>query len=154
MLSLSPDSLYLRYFHAVSVNRLIAHDQLARMCFVDYDREMALVAVRIHPKSGQPQVLAHGQITKLHGANEAEFALQVRDEFQGMGLGAELLHNLLDIARSEGIDTVLAEIMPENTAMRHVCTRLGFEFKHVPDSPIVVASINLSKEPSEHAVRI
>ncbi len=45
-LALSPGNIYLRYFHAVSVSSLIAHEQLARMCFVDYDREIALVAVR------------------------------------------------------------------------------------------------------------
>ncbi|HXF61595.1 MAG TPA: bifunctional acetate--CoA ligase family protein/GNAT family N-acetyltransferase, partial [Caldilineaceae bacterium] len=127
--ALSPNNLYLRYFHAVSVSSLVSHEQLARLCFVDYNREMALVAVRTDPKTRRPQVIAHGQLTKLHGSNDAEFAIQVRDEYQGTGLGTELLSRLLEIARNEGIERVVAEIMPENTGMRRVCDKLGFTFE-------------------------
>jgi acetyltransferase len=141
--ALSPDNLYLRYFHAVSVSSLISHEQLARLSFVDYNREMALVAVRIEPREQLPQIIAHGQLTKLHGSNDAEFAIQVRDEYQGTGLGTELLARLLEIASHEGIERVMAEIMPENTSMRRVCTKLGFEFERIPGSHNVLASIQL-----------
>ncbi len=140
-LALSPHNLYLRYFHAVSPSALISHEQLTRMCFVDYNREMALVAVRTDPKRNRPQIIAHGQLTKLHGSNDAEFAIQVRDEYQGTGLGTELLQRLLEIARDEGIERVLAEIMPENTGMRRICTKLGFSFTRLPDSNNVLAEI-------------
>ncbi len=89
-MGLSPDNLYLRYFHAVAATALISHEQLARLTFVDYNREMALVAVLIDPKTKRPQIIAHGQLTKLHGSNDAEFAIQVRDAYQGTGLGTEL----------------------------------------------------------------
>jgi acetyltransferase len=145
-LALSPDSLYLRYFHAVSVSRLIAHEQLARLCFVDYDREMALVALRNNSKNGRPEIIAHGQLTKLHGADEAEFAIQVRDELQGTGLGTELLRRLLEFARDEGVETVMAEILPENAGMRRVATKLGFDFKHIPESQVIRAEIHLQPE--------
>ncbi len=148
-MGLSPDNLYLRYFHAVSPSSLISHEQLARMCFVDYNREMALVAVQNDAKTKRPQIIAHGQLTKLHGSNDAEFAIQVRDQYQGTGLGTELLNRLLEIARDEGIERVVAEIMPENVGMRRICTKLGFSFKRLLDSQNILAEIQL--EPQEHS---
>jgi acetyltransferase len=148
-MGLSPDNLYLRYFHAVSASSLITHEQLARLTFVDYNREMALVAVRTDPKSHRPQIIAHGQLTKLHGSNDAEFAIQVRDAYQGTGLGTELLNRLLEIARDEGIERVVAEIMPENIGMRRICTKLGFEFHRLPDSQNLVAEIALNGKVTE-----
>ncbi len=88
-----------------------------------------------------------GQLTKLHGRGDAEFAIQVRDEYQGTGLGTELLQRLLEIARDEGIERVFAEIMPENTGMRRVCSKLGFSFERVPDSQLVLAHIDLTSPP-------
>lgn len=140
---LSPDSLYLRYFHAISVSSLIEHEKLAQMCFVDYDREMALVAVREHPKSKRDEILAYAQLTKLHGSRDAEFSIQVRDEVQGTGLGTETMLTLLQIARDEKIERVVAEIMPENTGMRRVCEKLGFTFTRIPDSPNIRAEFGV-----------
>lgn len=142
-MGLSPDNLYLRYFHAVSAASLISHEQLARLTFVDYNREMALVAVLTDPKSHRPQIIAHGQLTKLHGSEDAEFAIQVRDEYQNTGLGTELLNRLLEIARNEEIERVVAEIMPENVGMRRICTKLGFTFHRLPDSQNIMAEIEL-----------
>lgn len=147
--SLSPDNLYLRYFHAVSVSSLTSHEQISRVSFVDYNREMSLVATQPDPKTGKPRIIATGQLTKLHGSNDAEFAIQVRDQYQGTGLGTELLTRLLAIARDEGITRVVAEIMPENTGMRRVCAKLGFSFERIPDSQNLQASIEL--EPARPA---
>jgi acetyltransferase len=144
-MALSPDNLYLRYFHAISPISLIAHEQLARLTFVDYNREMALVVVRNDAKSLAPHIVAHGQLLKLHGLNEAEFAIQVRDKFQGTGLGTELLKHLLEFARDEGIERVVAEILPENAGMRRVAEKLGFTFKSIPDSKNILAEIELQQ---------
>jgi len=133
-LSLSPDNLYLRYFHSVSVSTLISHEKLTQLCFVDYNREISLVAVREDPKTNRPEIIAHGQLTRLHGRRDAEFAVQVRDEYQGSGLGTHILTQLLEIARDEKMEKVVAEIMPENAGMRRVCTKLGFEFSRMPES--------------------
>jgi acetyltransferase len=104
---------------------------------------MALVAIHTDPKTQKEQIVALAQLTKLHGSADAEFAIQVRDAYQGTGLGTELLNTLLSIARNEGIERVLAEIMPENIGMRRICERLGFSFHRLPDSRNVVASIDL-----------
>ncbi len=94
-LALSPHNIYLRHFHSVSVSSLISHEKLARLCFVDYNHEMALVAVTEDPVTGKQEIIGHGQLTELPGRDESEFALQVRDEDQGMGLGTEMLRILL-----------------------------------------------------------
>ena len=60
--TLSPYSIYLRYFHPVSPTQLVAHDQLAALCFVDYDRQMSLVAER-RDERGQIQIVGMGQLT-------------------------------------------------------------------------------------------
>jgi acetyltransferase len=141
--TISPYSIYLRYFHPVSPNQLVSHEQLAALCFVDYDREMALVAEKNGNGSGHTEIVGMGQLTKLQGTNEGEFALLINDKYQRTGLGTELLARLLDIGRDEGLDKVVAEILPENEGMRRVCTKLGFKFSKVPDSNTIYAEIEL-----------
>ena len=92
---------------------------------------------------GSAQIIGMGQLTKLQGANEGEFALLINDEYQRTGLGTELLSRLLDIGRDEKLEKVVAEILPENEGMRRVCTKLGFSFSKVPDSNTIYAEIAL-----------
>lgn len=140
--TISPHSLYLRYFHPMSPEQLVSHEQLARMCFIDYDREMALVA-ETTGKDGEKSIIAMGQLTKLHGSNQAEFAILVSDEHQRTGLGTELLSRLLDFARDEGVEYVVAEILPQNEGMRRVCRKLGFHLERIPESGVIEAHIQL-----------
>jgi acetyltransferase len=140
--TISPYSIYLRYFHPVSPTQLVSHDQLAALCFVDYDRELALVAEKKNGSNGV-EIVGMGQLTKLQGTNEGEFALLINDQYQRTGLGTELLSRLLDIGREEGLDKVVAEILPENEGMRRVCTKLGFSFSKIPDSNTIYAEIEL-----------
>ena len=88
--SISPHSIYLRYFHPISPSQLTSHEQLASMCFIDFDREITLVAERQN-EQGEPEIVALGQLSKLHGTNDAEFALLVSDKYQRTGLGTEML---------------------------------------------------------------
>ena len=86
--SLSERTVSLRYFHAMKLSTRVAHDRLTRICFIDYDREMALVAERQDPEvDGGREILGVGRLSKLHGTDEAEFALLVADRFQKHGLG-------------------------------------------------------------------
>ncbi|NIV03921.1 GNAT family N-acetyltransferase, partial [Candidatus Saccharibacteria bacterium] len=89
-------------------------DRLARICFIDYDREMALVVERKKSKIGPPEIIAVGRLSKLHGTNEAEFAVIISDQYQRQGLGTVLLKKLIDIAKVEKIDRIVAELLPEN----------------------------------------
>jgi acetyltransferase len=134
--TLSEQSVFLRYFYPMKLDQRVAHERLTRMCFIDYDREIALVADHSDPVTGDHEIIAVGRLIKLHGSNAAEFALLISDHFQRCGLGSELLRRLLAAGREERIGRVVAEILPENTGMLHVCRRLGFRLKRTLDGPV------------------
>mgnify|MGYP003388379342 CR=1 FL=1 len=84
-----------------------------------------------------------GQLTKLQGTSDGEFAILVNDQYQRTGLGTELLTRLLQVGRDEAMERVVAEILPENEGMRRICTKLGFSFKKIADSNTLFAEIKL-----------
>ena len=127
---LSERSVYLRYFQPLKLSTRTAHERLTRICFLDYNREMALVAER-RGKEG-PEIIAVGRMSKLHGQSDAELAALVRDEFQGKGLGSELYRRLLAIAKDEKLAKVHSNMLGENKEMRSLCEKLGFKIS-VPD---------------------
>jgi acetyltransferase len=141
--TLSDRSVYYRYFHMMNLEQRVQHDRLARTCFIDYDREMALVAERPKPATGEPEILAVGRMTKVHGANEAEVAIVVSDQWQGRGLGKELLARLLIIAAHEKLDRLTAEMLPDNNSVMRICEKLGFSLKHSLDEEVVKAEFKL-----------
>jgi acetyltransferase len=142
--TLSPESVYLRYFHPVSPAQLISHEQLASLTFIDYDREISLVAEHTDEK-GRKEIIGMGQLTKLQGTNDAEFSVLISDNHQRTGLGTELLRRLLLIARDEGIERVVAEILHENEGMRRICAKLGFKQVLIPESRSIFASVEVDE---------
>ena len=140
--SLSDRSVHFRYFHLIHLSQRVAHERLARHCFIDYDREMVLVAERRDSK-GAPEIIAVARLTKQHKDGDAEFAMIVSDAFQGFGLGAELLRRLVVIARNEKIRNITGSILPENQAMQRLCRKLGFEVAYDSDEGVVRAEIVL-----------
>ena len=138
---LSERSVYLRYFQFLKLSQQVSHERLTRMCFIDYDREMALVALGKEPEGGQEKIIALGHLTKSHGINEAECAVMVSDEFQHQGLGTELCRRLLAIARKEGVERVVSTILAENTRMCAICKRLGFHLELDMEDQTMAAEI-------------
>lgn len=129
----SDRSIYLRYFHLIKMQTRVAHERLTRICFIDYNREMALVADYLNPDTGEREILGVGRLSKIYGTNEAEFGMLVSDREHGIGLGSELLHSLIDIGRQEKLTRIIAEILTENTTMQHLCTKIGFELERHRD---------------------
>ena len=125
--TLSEESVYHRYFTQLKLDQRIAHERLTRICFNDYDREIALVAERKDPKTRQREILGVGRLSKAHGRNEGEFAILVNDHWQKKGLGAELLKRLVEIGRNEKLTRLSAEIMADNHAMHHISKQAGFK---------------------------
>ncbi len=126
--TLSDHSVYLRYFQMLNLNQRTAHERLMRLCFIDYDREMALVAERAHPETSLPQIIAVGRLTKIPHSDEAEFATLVSDDYHGQGLGTKMLNRLIEIANVEQIGRIMAYTLPENRSMKHLFEREGFQF--------------------------
>ncbi|MBD2667316.1 GCN5-related N-acetyltransferase [Richelia sinica FACHB-800] len=142
--TLSEESVYFRYFHMIKLSQRITHERLTRICFIDYDREMALVAEYQNPDTGVREILAVGRLSKLHGNDgDAEFAMLVSDRYQCQGLGTELLKRLLQIGRDEKIRLLCADILIDNQGMQRVCEKLGFQITPTTDTTVVKAEIAL-----------
>jgi acetyltransferase len=120
--TLSEQSVFYRYAGFVKLDTRVAHERLSRLCFIDYDREMALVAERA------AEIVAVARLVRLRATNDAEFALIISDAVQRQGLGHALLKRLFDVGRDWRLSRIVAEIVPDNYAMRRVCAELGFEF--------------------------
>jgi acetyltransferase len=142
--TLSERSVYMRYFSALTLTSRIAHERLIRLCFIDYDRQLALVADRTDPDTGEHALLAIGRIIKLRGKPEAEYAGIVGDQWQANGLGTELLRRLIEIARDEGLRRIVAETLPENRGMQRVFEKLGFRLRRRISEGVVLADLELS----------
>ncbi|MBI4444976.1 MAG: bifunctional acetate--CoA ligase family protein/GNAT family N-acetyltransferase [Acidobacteria bacterium] len=139
--SLSEQSVYFRYFHAIRLDQRISHEHLTRMCFIDYDREMALVGVVGHGE--KERIIAVGRLTKQHFSNEAEFAVVVSDQYQGQGLGRGLLARLIDFSQREKLDAIYGFILPQNYQMQHVSCSLGFKLEFLAEEQLVRAYLRL-----------
>ncbi len=146
---LSERSVYFRYFHLLKLNQRVAHDRLTRICFIDYEREMALVVEHRDPASGESRIMGVGRLTRVHGTTEAEVAVLVADEFQRQGLGGELLRRVVAVASAEGLTRVYGDVLTENVEMIRLGERHGFTVQLKPDDPQVVrVSLDLPAESS------
>jgi len=141
--TLSDESVFLRYFHVESLSARVAHERLARNCFIDYDRDMALVAERVVPTTGEREILAVGRLTESRDADEAEVAVLVSDPYQRHGLGTELVRRLIQVGRDEKLRNIIAILLPENLAMRALAERFGFKIRPSKDLETVVAVLSL-----------
>lgn len=141
--TLSEESVYHRYFSQLKLDQRVTHERLTRICFNDYDREIALVAELHDKKTKQREILGVGRLSKEHGLNEGEFALLISDRCQKQGLGRELLKRLVQIGRDEKLTRITAIILADNHAMKHLSEDVGFKVKLDPEGHDYVAEIML-----------
>jgi acetyltransferase len=141
--TLSERSVYLRYFHLMNLEQRTQHERLTRICFIDYDREMALVAERRNPETSESEILGVGRMMKIHGTAEAEVAVLISDKWQGRGLGKELLARLLIVGADEKLSKLTADILPDNRDVMRICEKLGFALKHSLDDDVVHAEFKI-----------
>jgi acetyltransferase len=140
---LSERSVYMRYFQPLKLSQRTAHERLTRICFIDYDRELALVVERKTPE-GNREIVSVSRMSKLHGRSEAELAVIVRDEFQAKGLGTELYRQMISIARIEKLAKVSAVMLGDNHEMRSMVQKLGFKVKTDLQENLVEAELALA----------
>lgn len=143
--TLSERTVHMRYLQAMQLSQRIAHERLARLCFIDYDREVALVAVRRNPYNNEPEMMAIGRLTKRPATNSAEYAIIVSDRFQHQGLGSELLRRLLEIARDEHVGTVFGTVLDDNAEMLRLVEKLGFKVLPTDNPKLKRAEIRLHR---------
>ncbi len=142
--TLSERTVYFRYLENLKLTDRIAHNRLIRMCFIDYDRQMALVVERVNPQTGEPEIIGVGRIQRLPHRRDAEFAIVISDAVQGQGLGTELMRRMIEVARREGLSALRAEVHPENSVMLHLCKKFGFSLDYQPGDPTVSVELALA----------
>ncbi|WP_431856756.1 GNAT family N-acetyltransferase [Azospirillum sp.] len=139
----TPEDLRLRFFAPL---KRLSHQAAARLTQIDYDREMGLVAVGPDPETGKTIMYGVVRITADPDNVRAEYAVMVRSDMKGQGLGFLLMSRILDYARSRGIKEVYGEVLRENTNMLGMCRALGFVRKENLDEPgVVEVKIDLEK---------
>ena len=141
--TLSEQSIYQRYFENLGLDQRIAHERLIRVCFSDYDRELALVAEvtdaagRAGHRRGRPAVQAARRRQRRSSRSWSATS------YQGRGLGSELLTRLVDVARREGLARILADILATNGPMIRLARGRGFTIEGELDEGVVHARLEL-----------
>jgi acetyltransferase len=100
------------------------HEEATRYCFIDYDREMAIVAEA--DEGGKRKLVGVGRLVADPARTSAEYAVLVTDDFQGRGLGRALTEYCIRVARRWGVKRIVAETVPANEAMVAIFEKLGF----------------------------
>lgn len=138
--SLSPKSVYMRFFSPL---KHLPPSMLARFTQIDYDREIALVAL---PESRlKERMLGVARVINERNQKHAEFSVVVGDKWQGKGIGAELLKRCLKIAKERNIETVWGNVLAENVQMLKLGKKLGFKIKRIPGSNEYELRLDLGK---------
>ena len=119
---MQPKDLRLRFF---SARKELPRSELARLTQIDYAREMAFIAVRRRP-DGTPETLAVVRVAIDPDNVEAEFALTVRSDLKGQGLGHLLMDKMIGYLTSRGTRRMVGYILRENDAMRKLARSIGF----------------------------
>lgn len=142
--SLSDKTVYLRYFSPVSLDWRTCPAHLAEELCEDPEHHCTLVIERRAGGSGLRHLIGVGRLViAKNDETTADFAMAIRDDFQGMGLGTALLGALIEQARQAGLRAVTAEILAENRSMLEICRRFGFDLQFSGGTDPVEARLDL-----------
>lgn len=137
------EDLYYRYFSEINE---FTHDDLANMTQIDYDREMAFVAV--HSTETGTEILGVTRAISDPDNIDAEFAVLVRSDLKGLGLGRRLLEKLINYTREHGLSRLNGITMPNNQGMIALARKLGFDVDIQLEDGIVGLTLRLSSSSS------
>jgi acetyltransferase len=116
---------------------------LARFTQIDYDREIALVALQA--SAAAEKMLGVARIIVQPKQSQAEFAVLVADRWHGKGIGAQLLSRCLAIAKQRHIEKVAGLVLSENTEMLALGRKLDFQIRRVPETNQYELTIDLGQ---------
>ena len=131
--AVKPEDLQLRFFRVV---RAFAHAQLARFTQIDYDREMAFIAT-VRNDLGPEETLGVVRVISDPDGAHAEFAILIRSDMQGHGLGAILMRKVVRYCRSRGVNELVGDVLATNKRMLALAQDIGFA-RVASDEPGVV----------------
>ena len=127
---LSPAARYFRFMDGI---RELTPQMLVRFTRIDYDRDMAFVAITEDGR-GEKEIAVARYITNPDGTS-CEFAIVVADEWQRTGLGRYMMGQLIEVARGRGLSSMSGEILAGNVGMQKLAMQLGFEVGPSPSDP-------------------
>ena len=132
--SLSDDTIMFRFCQRLTD---MPHERLVRYCQIDYDRELAFVAV-IRETPDREKIIADIRIIKMPDLETAELAILVADGWQGHGIGAMLMDYCIKVAAQSGIKVIWMEILKTNSKMLHLSRASGFKLSYDDEDMIRV----------------
>jgi RimJ/RimL family protein N-acetyltransferase len=137
---LDPRSVYTRYF---ALKKALTDAELAHVAEIDFVREVMLVATV--PTTPDESIVATARYVVLDGTKPiaAEIAFTVEEDYQGRGLAGRLLDHMIAIGRKSGVGRFMAEVLPENRAMRAVFARAGNGMRERRDAGVVHVELDL-----------
>ena len=141
--TLSDESVYRRFFSQMKLESRIRHERLTRVCFIDYDREMALVAEKPKTSTQPAEIIGIGRLVKSPLKSEGEVAALVTDAFQRKGVGRELVSRLIRFGREEKLESLMASVLTDNPAMKKLLEGQGFVFSTGQDPDILEGEMRL-----------
>lgn len=124
-----------KYFRFMQTLRELTPEMLVRFTQIDYDRELAFIAVT--RQDGRDVEIGVTRYVLNPDGESGEFALVVADEWQAKGIGSQLLTTLIDAARARGMKSLDGEVLEENAPMLHLVRKLGFDVHSSRDDPHV-----------------
>lgn len=136
---LTPEDIRFRFFGQI---RELPHTQMARLTQIDYDREMAFI-ISGETDDGENETL--GVVRTITDPDNArcEFAIVVRSDIKGQGLGRILLDKMIRYCRERGTGEMIGQILRENKAMLGLAKRVGFVLHPVIDDPAIEVTLQL-----------
>jgi acetyltransferase len=139
MAHLSPESRYFRFISSISE---LPPQMLARFTLIDYDREMALVAVFTDRSAGPDgemvetkRIVGVSRYITNPDQSSCEFALVVADDAKGLGLGSRLMDSIMEVARDRGLAEMEGLVLTRNDRMLKLMVSLGFAVKRFDEDP-------------------
>ncbi len=132
--SFSPETIRLRFMQP---KKTITHEELARFCHIDYDRELALVAIT--QEEGEKKIIGVVRLIRLPDETSAEMAVVVGDPWQGKGLGRVLCEIAIRVAKEMGLRRLFMDILVDNQRMLRLAEKLGFKVVEREDDLVRVA---------------
>ena len=131
---------------AARAKRGFEHSELARFTQIDYDREMAFIATTTN-SAGIPETLAVARAIADPDNRSAEFAILVRSDLKGQGLGHALLGKMIRYCRARGTREIIGEVLTGNAPMLALAASHGLKAQNIPADPSVVRiSLRLNSE--------
>ena len=140
---LTPEDIRFRFFRFVDA---LPHSEMARLTQIDYDREMAFVAVTL-PVDGTAETLGVVRAVCIPDSDDAEFSIITRSDMKGRGLGGALMRKLIVYCRTRGTRHLVGEVLAENAPMLKMMRAFGFDVQRTDEGGVLRVTLDVQADP-------